>query len=98
MLSDDRVYVIYDAIVGVCVNSSEAVELIVKTIYVDLIVLYGQFGQTNKIATVRLSGIKTPTAPELSMSLFCVTRSNQTHQVTDPTRPNPVQLTMELTV
>jgi len=25
-------------------------------------------------------------------------RSNPTHQLTDPTRPNPIQLTMELTV
>jgi len=32
---------------------------------------------------------------ELSMGLLCVTRSNPTHQLTDPTRPNPIQLTME---
>ena len=43
---------------------------------------------------------------ELSMGPFCVTRSNPTHQLTDPTQPNllqveksapnPIQLTMEL--
>ena len=32
------------------------------------------------------------------MDPLCVTRSNPTHQLTDPTRPNPVQLTVELTV
>ena len=50
---------------------------------------------------------------ELSTGPFCVTRSNPTHQLTDPkspnpthykwknldpTRPNPIQLTMDLTV
>ena len=30
---------------------------------------------------------------ELSMGPFCVTRSNPTHQLTDPTQPNPIQLT-----
>jgi len=35
---------------------------------------------------------------ELSMSPLCVIRSNPTHQLTDPTRPNPMQLTTELTV
>jgi len=45
---------------------------------------------------------------ELSMGPFCVTQSNPTHQLTDttnykwknldPTRPNPIQLTIELTV
>jgi len=30
---------------------------------------------------------------ELSMGPFCVTRSNPTHQLTDPTRPNPIQRT-----
>jgi len=30
---------------------------------------------------------------ELSMGPFCVIRSNPTHQLTDPTRPNPIQLT-----
>jgi len=35
---------------------------------------------------------------ELSMGPFCVTRSTPTHQMTDPTRSNPIQLTMELTV
>ena len=29
-------------------------------------------------------------APELSMGQFCVTRSNPTHQLTDPTQPNPL--------
>ena len=44
------------------------------------------------------------TTTELSMGTFCVTRSNPTHQLTDPTqpnkwknldktRPNPIQLT-----
>ena len=33
---------------------------------------------------------------ELSMGPFCVTRSNPTRQLTDPTQPNPIQLTMEL--
>ena len=35
---------------------------------------------------------------ELFMGQFCVTRSNPTHQLTDPTQLNPVQLTVELTV
>jgi len=45
---------------------------------------------------------------ELSTGPFYVTRSNPTHQLTDPTQPNalqvekfgpnPMQLTMELTV
>ena len=38
---------------------------------------------------------------ELSMGPFCVTRSNPTHykwKNLDPTRPNPIQLAMELTV
>ena len=30
---------------------------------------------------------------ELSMGSFCVTLSNLTHHLTDPTRPDPVQLT-----
>jgi len=34
----------------------------------------------------------------LSTGPFCATRSNQTHQLTDPTRPNLVHLTNELTV
>ena len=29
---------------------------------------------------------------ELSLGLFCVTRSNPTHQLTDPTKPNPLQV------
>ena len=37
-------------------------------------------------------------APELSTGPFRVTRSNLTHQLTDPTRPNPIQLATELTV
>ena len=28
--------------------------------------------------------------PELSIGPFCVTQSNPTHQLTDPTRPNPI--------
>ena len=32
-----------------------------------------------------------PTVP-LSMGPFCVTRSNPTHQLTDPTKPNPLQV------
>jgi len=51
--------------------------------------------------------------PELSTGPCCVTRSNPTHQLTDPTQPNPlqvetfgtnatqpnpIQLTMELTI
>ena len=49
-----------------------------------------------------------PNRVELSMGPFCETRSNPTHQLTDPTRPNPIQvekfgpnpkqLTTELTV
>jgi len=35
---------------------------------------------------------------ELYLGPFCVTRCNPTQQLTDPTRPNPVQLTMELTI
>jgi len=35
---------------------------------------------------------------ELSMGPFCVTWSNPTHQLTYPTQPNPIQLTMELRV
>jgi len=34
-----------------------------------------------------------PVTAELSMGPFCVTRSNPTHQLTYPTRPNPLQLT-----
>ena len=30
--------------------------------------------------------------PELSMGPFCVTQSNPTHQLTDPTQPNPLQV------
>jgi len=30
--------------------------------------------------------------PELSTGPFCVTQSNPTHQLTDPTRPNPLQV------
>jgi len=30
---------------------------------------------------------------ELSMGPFCVTQSNPTHRLTDPTRPNQIQLT-----
>ena len=41
---------------------------------------------------------QTQTTPELSTGPFCVTRSNSTHQLADPTRPDPIQLTMELTV
>jgi len=29
---------------------------------------------------------------ELSMGPFCLTQSNPTHQLTDPTRPNPLQV------
>ena len=29
---------------------------------------------------------------QLSMGPFCVTRSNPTYQVTDPTQPNPLQV------
>jgi len=29
---------------------------------------------------------------ELSMGPFCVTRSNPTHQLTDPTQPKPLQV------
>jgi len=29
---------------------------------------------------------------ELSMGPFCVTRPNPTHQLTDPTQPNPLQV------
>jgi len=36
--------------------------------------------------------------PELSVGPFCVTRPNPTYQLTDPTRPNPIQLTTELAV
>ena len=46
--------------------------------------------------------------PELFMGPLCVTLSNPTHQLTDPTQPNPlqvekfgpnpIQVTMELTV
>jgi len=31
-----------------------------------------------------------PWEEELSMGPFCVKRSNATHQLTDPTRPNPI--------
>jgi len=31
-------------------------------------------------------------ASELSMGPFCVTRPNLTHQLTDPTQPNPLQV------
>jgi len=31
--------------------------------------------------------------PELSMGPLCVTQSNPTHQLIDPTRPDPIQLT-----
>ena len=30
--------------------------------------------------------------PELSMGPFCVTQSNPTHQLTDPTQPKPLQV------
>ena len=30
--------------------------------------------------------------PQLSMGPFCVTRSNPTHQLTDPTQTNPQQV------
>jgi len=30
--------------------------------------------------------------PEWSMGPFCVTRSNPTHRLTDPTQPNPLQV------
>ena len=33
---------------------------------------------------------------ELSMGPFCVTRSNPTHQLTDPTQPNPIQVKKNL--
>jgi len=36
----------------------------------------------------------TAVTPELSLGPFCVTRSNPTFQLTDPTRPNPIQLTI----
>jgi len=54
-----------------------------------------------------------PQRTQLSMGPYCVTRYNPTHQLTDPTQPNPLQvekfgpnptqpnpikLTMELTV
>jgi len=35
---------------------------------------------------------------ESSIGPFCVTRSIPTYELTDPTRPNPVQIAMELTV
>ena len=33
-----------------------------------------------------------PTRPELFIGPFCLTQSNPTHQLTDPTQPNPLQL------
>jgi len=32
------------------------------------------------------------TTVSTAMGPFCVTRSNQTHQLTDPTQPNPLQV------
>jgi len=43
-------------------------------------------GQTDRQIALSLN------APELSMGPFCMTLSNPTHQLTDPTQPNPLQV------
>ena len=53
------------------------------------------FSCRTHIATSELNGRGAKPAafvrPELSMGLFCVTRSNPAHQLTDPSQPNPQQ-------
>ena len=41
---------------------------------------------------VELGGTKESWRPEMSMGPFCVTRCNSTHQMTDSTQHNPVQV------
>jgi len=36
--------------------------------------------------------VRTTSIAELFMGPFCVTQSNPTHQLTDPTQPNPLQV------
>ena len=44
------------------------------------------------VSIANLWGCKRYASPKLSMDPFCVTRSNSTHQLTDPTQPNPLQV------
>jgi len=48
--------------------------------------------QSIKKQVSRLYSLSSPADPELSMGPFCVTRPNTTHQLTDPTQPNPLQV------
>ena len=61
-----------------------------------------QADDTNIVSSVRFADDEdVRSISELSMGPFCVTRSNPTHykwKNLDPTRPNPIQLAMELTV
>jgi len=50
-------------------------------------------GLVNQKSQVQFSAVRLMSNLELSMGPFCVTRHNPTHQLTDPTQPNPTQPT-----